>query len=179
MIEFQDFIDQLFEQNISQSIRQREISIKPICKLPFTVHRVDEFEELGVIGFHDHHSNEYYFKQTSNLKKTLGTLPSFGCQISTVIYVTSLKCFVFFLKDRFIVTVDSFWNVKAKVKGPEVINSASQTRDGDVFIASVSGVVYKLKTSVLSGSNFEHINKLGIDNWRMFIDKVEVMTGGG
>lgn len=143
------------------------------------MHRVDEFEELGVIGFHDHHSNKYLFKPKDNLRKTLGTLPAFGCHISTVIYISAHKCFCFFLKDRTIATVDNFWNMKSRVKGPEVVVSASQTREGDAFIVGVSGVVYKLKSEVLAGVSFEKISKLGIDNWRMFIERVEVMSAAG
>jgi hypothetical protein len=143
------------------------------------VHRVDQFEAVGLLGFHDHHSNEYYFKPDDNLRKTIATLPSFGAEISTVVHVPSLKCFVFFLRDRSLALVDSYWSVKLRIKCPEVLMSASQTKSGDIFAVGVSGTVYFIKTDVLIGPKLEQLIKLGLDNWRMFIDPVEVESLSG
>lgn len=172
-------MDQLFEQNISQSIRQREIILKPVCKMPFTVHRIDEFEHAGLLGFHDHHNMQYYFKQALNLTRTVGTLPSFGCEISTVIHIKASKIFVFFLKDRSLALVESTFNLKLRFKGPEVIVSCSQTKEGDFFAVGVSGAVYLFKVSDLTSSKFEHICKIGLDNWRMIADPLEVENADG
>lgn len=169
----------MFEQNISQAIRAREILFTSVCKMPFTVHRIDEFDQLGLIGFHDHHNMKYYFKHISNLKRTIGTLPSFGVEISTVIYLKVPKIFVFFLKDRSLVVVDTSFTVRIRVKGPEVVVSCSQTKVGDFFAVGVSGAIYYFLASVLSGSKFEHICKVGLDNWRMIADPIEVENFSG
>lgn len=132
-----------------------------------------------MVGFHDHHSNEYYFKQEGCLGKTVATLPSFGSEISAVVHVVALKSFVFFLKDRSIALVDNLWSLKLRVKGPEVIISASPTKNGELFAVGVSGLVYFVQANVLVGPKFEQIMKVGLDNWRMFIQRIEVETASG
>lgn len=147
--------------------------------MPFTVHRIDEFDHLALVGFHDHHNMKYYFKNISNLKKTVATLPSFGSEISAVIHVKALKVFVFYLRDRSLAVVDSTFSCKLRIKGPEVVVSCSQTRGGDFYAVGVSGAVYFFKATVMASSKFEHICKVGLDNWRMIADPVEIDLDNG
>jgi hypothetical protein len=167
-VQFAAFIDQLFEQNISQSIQQREILFTPKPTLKFTVTRVDHFQQEGLVGFQDHHTLDYTVRVLSNLDQEVLHIKDLHCNISNIYMFASQKNCLVFMSDKTIALFEGS-TILFKLKGPEVIHTVCRNIDttGLLLTAGVSGTFYSWEINKMIGTRFLNVAKASIENWRM------------
>lgn len=179
MVSFGAFIDQLFEQNISQSIQQREILFTTRPTLRFTVTRVDHFQPEGLVGFQDHHTMEYTIRNLQHLETETLRIRDLNCNVSQAYLFGGQKYCLLFLADKSISLYEGNSQV-FKLKGPEVINTICRNADasGILLTAGVSGTVYAWETQKMIGTRFLNVSKASVGNWRMISREINYQSKG-
>lgn len=167
---FDEFIDQMFEQNISESIKPKLIQFHQKKTFPMTILKIDFFEEVSMIGIQDKHNLSYHFYSQPGFKKLKQLEFSFEQkEVAFVIYLPQHKSFIFLLHNMSMCVVDTLgYTPRLALRLPELMVSASKCVPYDeLFTVGKSGTVYRFNTKMYFSLMMEQILQAQVQNWRM------------